>query len=61
MTTCRSLDEIHAAALAEHDGPLTQDQADLVAAILAPHMADLDASPTHGTRAENARSAENRL
>jgi hypothetical protein len=32
---CRTLAEIRAAARAEHDGPLTQDQADLVAAILA--------------------------
>jgi hypothetical protein len=34
---CRTLAEVRAAALADHDGPLTQDQADLVAAILAPH------------------------
>lgn len=39
MTTCNSLDEVRAAALADHDGPLTQDQADLVAAILAPSQA----------------------
>ena len=35
MTTCRTVEEVRAAALEEHDGPLTQDQADLVAAILA--------------------------
>lgn len=35
---CRTLAEVRAAALADHDGPLTQDQADLVAAILAPHI-----------------------
>lgn len=32
---CRTLAEVRAAALADHDGPLTQAQADLVAAILA--------------------------
>lgn len=37
MTTCRTLAEIRAAALADarSDPPLTQAQADLVAAILA--------------------------
>lgn len=35
---CRTLEEVRAAAAADHDGPLTQDQADLVAAILAPHQ-----------------------
>lgn len=39
MTLCRTLDQVRAAATADHDGPLTQDQADLVAAILAPHQA----------------------
>ena len=37
MTTCSSLAEVRAAARADHDThgePLTQDQADLVAAIL---------------------------
>jgi len=29
--------EIHAAAATDHDGPLTQDQADTIAVILAPH------------------------
>ena len=38
MTTCRTVEEVRAAALADHDGPLTQNQADLVAAILAPHQ-----------------------
>ena len=37
MTTCHSAEEVRAAALADHDGPLTQDQSDLVAAIRAPH------------------------
>jgi len=37
MTICRTLDEVRAAALADHDGPLTQDAADLIAAILAPY------------------------
>ena len=36
---CRTLNEVRAAAVADHDGPLTQDQADLAAAILAPHQA----------------------
>ena len=37
MTTCRTLDEVYAAADADSIGepPLTQAQADLVAAILA--------------------------
>lgn len=35
---CRTLEEVRAAAVADHDGPLTQDQADLVAAVLAPHL-----------------------
>jgi hypothetical protein len=35
---CRTADKVRAAALASHDGPLTQDQADLVAAILTPHQ-----------------------
>ena len=38
MTTCKTVEEVRAAALADHDGPLTQDQSDLVAAILAPHQ-----------------------
>ena len=38
MTICHSLEEVRAAAHADHDGPLTQDQADQVAAILAPHQ-----------------------
>jgi hypothetical protein len=39
MTWCRTLDEVRAAALddARSDEPLTQNQADLVAAIRAPH------------------------
>lgn len=36
MTVCRTVEEVRAAALEEHDGPLTQEQADQVAAILAP-------------------------
>lgn len=36
MTACRTLDDVLAAADADHDGPLTQAQADLVAVILAP-------------------------
>lgn len=38
---CRTLDEVLAAADADAAGdpPLSQDQADLVAAILAPHQA----------------------
>jgi hypothetical protein len=41
---CRTLDDVRAAALADHDGPLTQDQADLAAAILAPHQQDPQAA-----------------
>jgi len=43
---CRTLDEVRAAALddAQGDPPLTQDQADLVAAIAAPHLAGKDAA-----------------
>ena len=36
---CRTAEEVRGAALAGHDGPLNQDQADLVAAILAPAQA----------------------
>lgn len=41
MTTCRSVDEAIAAGLADADAdpPLTQDQADEVAVILAPSQA----------------------
>jgi hypothetical protein len=40
MTVCRTLDEVLAAADADSasDPPLSQDQADLIAAILAPHI-----------------------
>lgn len=40
MTVCRTVDEVRAAALrdAKDDEPLTQDQADLVAAIRQPHQ-----------------------
>jgi hypothetical protein len=40
MTTCRTLDEVIAAAKADaaDDQPLTQEQADLAAALLAPHQ-----------------------
>lgn len=37
MPLCRTIADVQAAALADHDGPLTQDQADAVAVILAPH------------------------
>jgi hypothetical protein len=39
VTTCRTLDEVIAAAKADAADaePLSQDQADLVAALLAPH------------------------
>ena len=38
MTVCKTVEEVRAAAQADHDGPLTQDQADDVAIILAPHQ-----------------------
>ncbi len=38
MVTCHSVEEVRAAALADHDGPLDQDTADAVALILAPHQ-----------------------
>jgi hypothetical protein len=40
VTACRTLDEVRAAARddAKADAPLTQDQADLIAAIRAPHL-----------------------
>ena len=38
MNACRTIEEIRAAARADHDGPMTQDQADDAAAILAPHQ-----------------------
>ncbi len=43
MTTCRTLDEVLAAADAasRDDPPLSQDQADLVAALLAAHREPL--------------------
>lgn len=41
---CRTLADVRAAALADHDGPLTQDQADAVAVILAPHQAATQAA-----------------
>lgn len=44
MTVCRTLEEVRAAALEEHDGPLTQEQADLIAAILAPHRSQEQAA-----------------
>jgi hypothetical protein len=39
VTTCRTLDQVDAAAIADskNDPPLSQDQADLLAAILAAH------------------------
>jgi hypothetical protein len=41
VTLCRTLADVEAAALADakDEPPLTQDQADLIAAILAPHQA----------------------
>ena len=41
---CRTVDEVIAAAKADAAGqqPLTQQQADLAAAILAPHLAALE-------------------
>ena len=39
MTLCRSAEEVRAAARADHDGPLDQDQADDVAIILTPAQA----------------------
>jgi hypothetical protein len=46
VTTCRTAEEVRAAALADAqaDPPLTQDTADLAAAILAPHMDGRDAA-----------------
>jgi hypothetical protein len=44
MVTCRSAEEVRAAAAADHDGPMTQDQADLTAAILAPYTQDTRAA-----------------
>ena len=41
---CRSVADIHAAALADHDGPLTQAQADMVALLLAPHTSAAQAA-----------------
>lgn len=43
---CRTVDEVRAAALADaqNDPPLTQAQADLVAAILAPYRRDQQAA-----------------
>jgi len=38
MTICKTVDEVRAAAQADHDGPMNQDQADQVAIILAPHQ-----------------------
>jgi hypothetical protein len=40
MTTCRTLDEVHAAGADDgrRDPPLSQDTADLVAAIRAPTL-----------------------
>jgi hypothetical protein len=35
---CRTVDEVRAAAAADHDGPQTQDQADVTAAILQPYQ-----------------------
>jgi hypothetical protein len=50
MTVCRTIAEVLAAADADSrdDPPLSQDQADLVAALLAPHR-DMLASRAGGT------------
>jgi len=42
MAVCRSVDEVRAAAQADAatDPPLTQDQADYLTALLAPHRKD---------------------
>jgi hypothetical protein len=47
MTVCRTVDEVIATAIADAAGqqPLTQDKADLAAAILAPHLAALEREP----------------
>ena len=46
MTTCRSLADVLAAADADSAGdpPLSQDTADLVTALLAPHRTQDDAA-----------------
>jgi hypothetical protein len=46
MMLCRSIAEVEAAADADSlaDPPLTQDQADLIAAILAPHRQAAEAA-----------------
>ena len=44
MTTCRTVEEVRAAAAADHDGPMTQNQADLTAAILAPYTRNTQAA-----------------
>jgi hypothetical protein len=41
---CRTVDEVRAAAVADHDAPMDQNQADLVAAILATRTADRSAA-----------------
>ena len=45
---CRTVDEVSAAAITDAAGqqPLTQQQADLAAAILAPHLAALERAAT---------------
>jgi hypothetical protein len=52
MTTCRTLDEVYAAAAADSIGepPLTQAQADLVAVILAPYGDQITATPSTSGR-----------
>jgi hypothetical protein len=44
MTTCRTVEEVRAAAAADHDGPMDQNAADLTAAILAPHTQNTQAA-----------------
>jgi hypothetical protein len=44
MTYCRTIDDVIAAATADaaQDAPLTQEQADLAAALLAPYTSSAD-------------------
>jgi len=44
VTVCRSVDEIRAAALNADNPPLSQELADYLAALLAPHRGDQTAA-----------------